>query len=377
MQDDNVMAEDWELLVSLFPKNWQELAQETDALKGLRQDKSPDHLIRTLLIHLGCGYSLRETVVRARRAQLADLSDVALLKRLRKSQAWLQELCRGLFEERSLDMKSPSRWTMRLIDATTVKEPGKTGSLWRIHYSLRWPALVCDFFKLTGSEGQGTGESLTHFPVQQGDYLLADRGYSNAASIHYVAAQGGYLTVRANPQGLRIWDQGSRSFPLLERLRTLKKPATIRLWKVWIPNSNGDQGVSGRLCVIRKGEAAIALAHKKLREKARKHGTTLQPETLIYAEYVIVFSTFPEEHFSAQEILEWYRVRWQVELVFKRFKQIADLGHLPKYDDVSAKAWLYGKLFVALLTEKLISQAVSFSPWGYHLERLSHAQPVA
>lgn len=377
MRHDNAMTEDWELLVSLFPEDWKDLAQQTNALKGLRQDKSPDNLIRTLLIHVGCGYSLRETVVRARRAQLADLSDVALLKRLRKSQRWLHELCQRLFKERSPDLPGCLARPMRLIDATTVKEPGKTGSLWRIHYSMRWPDLACDYFKLTGSEGEGTGESLTHFPVARDDYLLADRGYSHASSIHHVAQHGGFLTVRANPQGLHIADTKDQPFALLEQLRSIKKAGQIHWWNVRIPEPGGNRSVPGRLCILRKSQAAIALAQKKLRRKASKQGTTLKPETLIYAEYVIVFSTFPPEHFSAEEILECYRVRWQIELIFKRFKQIADLGHLPKYDDASAKAWLYGKLLVALLTEKLMSQAVSFSPWGYRLEALAHAQSVA
>ena len=81
--------EDWGVLASFLPGNWQQLAAHTGALRGLRKDKSPENLLRTLLIHLGCGHSLRETVVRARQAHLADLSDVALLKRLRKSRDWL------------------------------------------------------------------------------------------------------------------------------------------------------------------------------------------------------------------------------------------------------------------------------------------------
>jgi hypothetical protein len=94
----------------------------------------------------------------------------------------------------------------------------------------------------------------------------------------------------------------------------------------------------------------------------------LKPATLIYAEYVMVLTTFPVKTFPAKLVMEYYRFRWQVELVFKRFKQLAQLGHLPKYDDESAQAWLYGKLFVALLTEKLIAQARDFSPWGYPLQ---------
>jgi len=139
MTTANASDEDWKLLLSFFPPNWKELAKVTEALKGLRQDKSEENYMRTLLLHLGCGFSMRETVVRARQAKLAELSDVALLKRLRKSKDWLYRLCCAMFEERGLVAESASLLTLRLIDATVVKEPGKTGSQWRIHYSLQWP----------------------------------------------------------------------------------------------------------------------------------------------------------------------------------------------------------------------------------------------
>ena len=102
MTTSNASDEDWELLSSLFPPDWKASASKTGALKGLRQDKSEENYLRILLMHLGCGYSLRETAVRARQAGLADLSDVALLKRLRKAKGWLNELCLGLFAERGL-----------------------------------------------------------------------------------------------------------------------------------------------------------------------------------------------------------------------------------------------------------------------------------
>src|SRR6187402_3729248 len=99
IMEPNVMDEDWSVLVSLLPKRWRELARETQALKGLRKEKDEADYLRTLLLHLACGYSLRETAVRAREAHLAELSDVAILKRLRKSKEWLHALCRGLLEE--------------------------------------------------------------------------------------------------------------------------------------------------------------------------------------------------------------------------------------------------------------------------------------
>ena len=369
------MNEDWELLVSFLPGEWRTLADDTGTLKGLRKDKSVENLLRTLLLHLGCGHSLRETVVRARKANLADLSDVALLKRLRKSKDWLHALCVELFREQGVAVSADGRFEVRAFDATTVKEPGKTGSLWRLHYSVRLPSLTCDFFHLTATQGPGTGESLTHFPIHEGDHILADRGYSTADGIRHVAAAGGQVIVRVNTGSLSFRTAEDEPFDLLAAVTSLKRAGAVRSWWVKTVGTDGAK-VSGRVCAIRKSREAIGLAHAKLRRKASKKGQRLKPETLRFAEYVIVFTTFPET-FTDEEVLEWYRTRWQVELVFKRFKSLAQLGHLPKHDDESAKAWLYGKLLVALLVEKLIRHATAISPWGYDLARLATAQRVA
>jgi hypothetical protein len=50
---------------------------------------------------------------------------------------------------------------------------------------------------------------------------------------------------------------------------------------------------------------------------------------------------------------------------------------LPKSDEQSSRAWLYGKLLVALLTQKLVRLGSSFSPWGYDLGPTTHAQSLA
>jgi hypothetical protein len=133
--------------------------------------------------------------VRAKEAGLANLSDVALLKRLRKCKDWLYALCVSLFNERGLLPEDSGGLQFRLIDATTVKEPGKTGSLWRIHYSVRVPSLVCDFFKITATQVEETGETLTQFPIHAGDYIIADRAYSHTRGIHYAASRKAFVCI--------------------------------------------------------------------------------------------------------------------------------------------------------------------------------------
>jgi hypothetical protein len=376
MKTATVGDEDWDLLASFFPRDWKKMARESGALKGLRQDKSQESCLRVLLLHLGCGFSLRETVLRARQSGLANLSDVALLKRLRKSKEWLWRLCCGLLSERSLGHELAGKRSLRLIDATIVKEPGPTGSQWRIHYSFQWPKLECDYFKVTPSEGKETGESLRHYPINPEDYILVDRGYCHASGLHYAASRQAYVTVRLNPQGIRLETRSGGLFVLLAKLKTIRRAGQISEWNVSVP-LEGRAALAMRLCVIRKSQTAILRAERKLQRASSKHGTDLQPETLVYAQYVMVLSTFPPDEFPAEAILQGYRFRWQIEVLFKRLKQIAQLGHLPKHDEESAKAWLYGKLFVALLTDKLIQQAGALSPWGYDLENFRTPQPVA
>ena len=370
------LQEDWELLVSFLPGNWQDLAAETGALKGLRKNKSAENLLRVLLLHLGCGHSLRETAVRARQEGLAELSSVALWNRLRKSQAWLRSLCLELFRERGVELSATGGLQVRAVDATTVKEPGKTGALWRVHYSVRLPSLACDFFRLTETAGRGTGESFVQFPIQAGDYLLADRGYSTARGLRHVVQSGGRVTVRVNTGSLVLETVDGRPFDLLGAVGTLRRAGKIGSWEVRVVDAAGV-AATGRACALRKTQEAIRIAHKSLRRQATRRRKKLRPETLEYAKYVIVFTTFPATEFNATDVLEWYRTRWQVELVFKRFKSLAELGHLPKHDEHSARAWLYGKLFVALLVEKLIGHARAISPWGYHLEPETASERLA
>src|SRR5271166_6186054 len=134
------MEKDWKVLMSLFPAGWREKALRLGAIERRRGVPSADVLLRMILLHVGKGYSLRETVVRARLANWANISDVAFLKRLRKSEDWLRFMCISLLKENNGRMFQGTAFgPIRVVDGTIVKEPGKTGSQWRILYSLQLP----------------------------------------------------------------------------------------------------------------------------------------------------------------------------------------------------------------------------------------------
>ena len=364
------MNEDWDVLVGFLPAGWEALAAETGALKGLRKDKSPENLLRVLLLHLGAGHSLRETVVRARSAGLADLTPAALMKRLAKAGPWLHGLCQALFAERGLPAPgSPGGgFEVRMVDAVTVKEPGRTGSLRRIRYGVRLPSLACDHFRVTAAEGPGPEVSFRQFPVARGDHLIGGPGYATAASLDHVVRSGGHAMVRLSTGSLRLAAPDGRRFDLLGSIGSLDRPGRVGSWYVATVADGAAAPVAGRVCAARKSETAIAVAEEALRRKARGEGEAPGRQALEFARYVIVFTTFPEDAgFTPETVLDWYRASWQAEPVFRRFRSIAQSGHLPRRDGESSRAWLHGKLFAALLGEKLSAHAGAVSPLGYDL----------
>ena len=373
----SAIREDWQVLVGLFPAGWEDLGRSTGAVTRLRGFDSLNDLFRTLLLHVGCGWSLRETAVQARLAGIADVSDVTLLNRLRQSEDWLRQLCRQLWKDNGVNLEPALKGQpVRLVDATVVKEPGQTGGQWRIHYSIRLPSLECDHFDLTPVRGKKTGERMDRFALQAGELVLADAGYCNPPGVASVVSQGADLCVRLNRKSLPLSDENGRPFPLLKKIQALRKSGAIAEWRVSV--ESGKQKIDGRLCAIRKSEAAIQRAQRKLAIKQQSGTAKDTPESREYACYVLVFTTLPRQRATAREVLECYRLRWQIELTFKRLKSIVNLGHVPKHHDQSSRAWLFGKLFVALLSQKLARVGSAISPWGYYLqEQASDPKPVA
>lgn len=365
------IGEDWAVIERVLPAGWEEAARRTGALIRGRGFDGPGTLLRVLLIHLVDGCSLRETAVRARAGGLAQVSDVALLNRLRGCGEWFRWMVEQMSRRLSdLSEEVLSGRRVRLVDASVVCEPGATGSTWRLHYMIDLTTMSCEQVQVTLPD---EGETLTRFAVQAGDVLMADRGLAHRRGIRHVVQHGGDVVVRMNLVSVPLEDSEGRSFPLLPCLRQLTL-GEARGWPAVMRDAHGVIPV--RVCALKKSFEQTRKAQEKLRQVAASKGRTLQPETLEAAGYVIVLTTLCEV--EPVLILELYRYRWQIELAFKRLKSLLQLGHLKKTDPVGAKAWLQGKLFVATLIEMLIAVGERFSPWGYFLpESRATVLPVA
>jgi len=367
---NDALPEEWAILRRWLPEELDERAREHGFFQRARGLTDGERWLRLILMHAAGGLSLEQTALRARELGLAQISGVALFKRLRNAEAWLRDLCQHLLAEQQERLGRcvwPRGYRVRAIDATDVQEPGSTGSAWRIHYSIQLPELLCDHYEVTNGTG---GEKLGRFHFCAGELILADRGYSHRAGAAQVLESGAALLLRWNPASFPIQASEGKPFELLAKLRRL--PArSAREWTIQF--AHAGKVFPLRLCAVRKNRVAAARARRKAVRKAQLNQTQAQPESLELTEYILLLTSLPGR-FSTCGVLELYRCRWQVELAFKRLKSLLGAGHVPKTHDRSARAWMQAKLLTALLLERLLLEAKIFSPWGYPLR--DH-QPLA
>jgi len=352
--------ENWEILRTFLPPEWAAQARRLGAMRRARYISDPETVLRVLLLHLATGCSLAETAARASASGLAQISAVGVFKSLRAAEPWVRWLAQQMRGAAELPMAVAGR-RVRAIDATSVSEPGSTGTDWKVHWAVNLADLQCDFFELTDvHEG---GETFRRVPVVAGDIVMGDRVYAAPPGVAHIVRRQGDVVVRLNRQALPLFERGRR-MELLPFLRGLKgKTPQVRATEVRDPQGGW---ITGRLIALRQSAEATRRAQQRLRRRAQQGQGTASAEALEFAAYFLLWTTLSAA-FPAAAILDLYRLRWQIELVFKRMKSILGLGHLPKRDPLSAKAWLEGKLFTGLLIERMVRTAESFSPWGYAL----------
>lgn len=345
----------------MLPSGWREAARSCGAFRRARYLDDPAVLLRLLLFHAVNDGGLRETVAQARASGVAALSQVALLKRLRTSATWLAWIGAGLCRELRDVPRLPHGVRPRVVDSTTVQGPASTGTDWRVHYALDLTTLTCDWYELTDAHG---GELLERTPMRAGDVVLGDRNYLRPAAR---AAQA-HVLLRLRWTHAPMRALSGRTFRALGHARRLKV-GQVGEWPVRLRDPQGAD-IDGRVIATKLPAPLAAKAKRRAVKAATKKGKRPHPRSLEAAQVVMVFTTLPTTRLAAGDVLELYRFRWQIELAFKRLKQLLKLSRLPHKDPRAAHGWILAKLVVALLLETLYRTAHAISPWGYRFQQL-------
>jgi len=352
--------DDWPLVCQLLPPGWQEQALLLGALRRARGLPDAAVLLRTLLVHLAGSCSLNETVTRAQQAGWCDISAVALFQRLRAAEPWLRWMANELWQ-RHPTPALPRGCRARAIEAPTVSRPGSRGTDWRVHFSVDLVDSQCDFIEVTEVHG---GETFRRIPVAAGDLLLGDRCYGTPPGIAHVTGAGAHVLVRVNPKSLPLSDIEGEPFRRVAERRATRV-GQVREWPTVV--RHGGRDYPGRLVAVQRDRWSACLERRALRRRASRKQKERSRTALFLAGYFFVGTDGSPAMRDATAVWAWSRCRWQIELYFKRMKSILGLGDLPKRREDSSRAWLHGKLLVAVRPERLLDHVEHFSPWGYEL----------
>lgn len=359
METEKFFENDWKFILSMLPKglDLDQTARQHGALLLPRIIRSAETLLQLVFAYACCRLSLQETSTWAAQQGLVELSKIALRKRLRQSAAWLSFLLEATLAERAGGLV-PGGFRLRLVDATTVSILGSQGTDWRVHLGFDLGSLSIDSLEVTGPEG---GESYSRFQVQAQEVVIGDRGYAHRRGLWSIVQSGGYFLVRLNWQNLPLQDLRGESFDLFGALRQSREDEAIEFGVQTVPTKKFP-AMPSRLVVLRKSPQAAEESRRKLLKAAKKKGHTVDPRTLEAAGYLFALTSMPAESFAPAQVLEMYRFRWQIEMAFKRFKEILPLRRVPVKDPDLAKTYLYANLLAALLTEDLTRDFLDFPP---------------
>ena len=355
MTHESLCNEDWNGVVTRLggAEALENSARETKAfLRGRVIDNAVD-LLRLILAYCLGERGLRSTAAWATCIGLVDISNVALLYRLRQCGDWF-----ALLVGQALAAAAPkaSRGRLiRIIDATTVPKAGpaarKNSELWRIHSAFDLPRERFGHFDLTD---QQEGETLDRIPVVKGEIRLGDRAYLQPDRMADLLEAGADFVIRAGWKGARWVDANGH---LIDLLATLRKATARGLIDrpIWIKRKGGPL-LALRLVAIKKPAQACAAARGKARRDAQREGRQLSKKTLDAADWVILVTSLTPQEFTTADVLALYRMRWRIELGFKRLKSLLGLRGPPGIDERSAKPYVLAHLLMILLLEPLIDE---------------------
>ena len=356
------------LPVSLAHQDWQsvidrlggaeaidKLARQTKAFRRGRGIATAVDLLRLVLSYCLGDRGLRSTAAWASAVGLADVSNVAVLYRLRQcgellaalvSQALAGAIPQGVGGGRML----------RLIDATAVPQRGafarQHNHIWRIHSAFEVPAERFGCLVLTDHTG---GERLDRIPVATGEIRIADRAYLQPERIAAILAAGGDVLVRAAWKNACWLTADGQPFDLIAALRGNAASGLIDQ-PIWLRRGQDRPALGLRLVAVKKSPQAAETARRAARRQAQRGGHQISPDTLTAADWVILVTSLPAADFPTANILALYRLRWRIELAFKRLKSLVGLNGPPGTDERSARPYILAHLLMILLLEPLVDE---------------------
>ncbi len=344
------MLQNWTTFVQGLPLELEGSVRRYGALKRRRKIRSGQALLRLLLNYALWG-SLR-TAASVAAGMGLDLSAQALQERVHKARGWLEALIRQMGSallERQEVVLGPEVRRLKIVDATVIARPSSSGAEWRLQVTLDPQYFQITHLRLTDAH---TGEALQPEALGSGDLVLADRGYGRWSSLAVALAAKAFFVIRLPWNTIRWQHPDGAPFDLAAWLQRLEA-AGKAVGEVQVVAADDAHQRPLRLIAGRLPAEAAEQARKRVRQQARKKKRKPHPTTLVVAGFCLVVTNLPAQ-VAPETVLALYRIRWQIEWWFRRWKSICKLEDLPAYPAKIAYPVLLAKILLILCLQWLL-----------------------
>jgi len=359
MADQLMPTSDFDALLDVLPPGWEQLAHELKAI-GTRESstvKDPRVLMHALMTHVGCDLPLRQTVAVLAEAGVVDINHVNLHRRMKRAAPLIQELVSRLGAKRSdVVLERWGGYVPILLDGSVVVTPKYSEWDGRLHAAMRLPDQCIVQAHISTTQ---TGESLKRFSFEPGELAVGDRGFANPVGIQSVLAQGADVLVRVNRSSLPLYDDATKALDLHAWVQGLGDSKRTHARTVYTQGPKTAR-IDGRLIAKRLPREKRDEARKRARAEFGDDQVALE-----LSEWLLVFTTTAKARLSDAQTIELYRLRWQVELLFKRMKSLSNLGALPNYRPESVLTWLALKVLLYMCAERLAQPPTAPATSGF------------
>jgi len=150
---------------------------------------------------------------------------------------------------------------------------------------------------------------------------------------------------------------GGGLFPIMISFRDTRSPSlqvSTKPGQVQSVQLGVQAQVPARLLALPVPPELAAAQRRELRRAAKRKGQMVSRERLARADWTIMVTNVPAERLSLKEARSLYRARWQIELLFKRWKQDGRLATSRSHHAVRIQAELFAKLIGQILQHWLV-----------------------
>ncbi|MDQ6740340.1 MAG: IS4 family transposase [Actinomycetota bacterium] len=230
------------------------------------------------------------------------------------------------------------------------RTPGAGAAALKVGYRYDLLHGVADVLEWVAGRVSDQCLAIQHAALPAGTLRLSDLGFFSLRHLQALLAQQVQFLCRPKAHCLvRIGLGPLEHAPLPQPLRLVLEQRCQQTLDLPIWLGGGRNAVSCRLLAVRVPPQIAAVRYQRLSEAARREGMSVSLSQRALTHFTVLVTSLSAAELSLSEALVLYRARWQVELVFKLWKQAGLVDEWRTHQPWRILCEVYAKLLALLV----------------------------